>query len=497
MRHLIPPELCTRCGACYAADRLQMLVRDDHDYPLIEANADADEVLKLLSVCSGQNWNYRALIEREYGSTCHYDPSTPDIGHHIKIYLVTSSDRTAQSLGQSGGVTTSLLRHAFETKLIDAALVVRRPSAPDGNPFAAEPYIARTPDELHESYGSKYTICPTLAKIRQIASQSSAFAITTLPCQTVGFKRLVMSHDSSLHDKCKLIIGPLCGLNMEIEAAMELARASGINPEDVYRFQNRGGPFPGVTNYEMKDGTNYHVDRTVHRILYRMYAPLRCYTCTDYGNELADITAADCWERSPKGYKYPEGAAYLISRSKRGDDFVKDAIRSNVLLNHGVDPETVKNKWALNVCYRKVRAHNRIRYWEKRGKPVPDHDYDMPLPYLDSRLADKIDLTAWRILQHGRIRKCVLWLWVRLARAPKGSLRSMVYMDCKKFIFTHTYDQFRWACVRDSGRLYVAWVKSRLKGLVTAILFSPIFLSRRVAGYCKKCFAPGPSNSKP
>ena len=56
----------------------------------------------------------------------------------------------------------------MDTELIDAALLVRRPERPDGNPFTSEPYIASSVDDLAPSFGSKYTICSSLEMIKEL-----------------------------------------------------------------------------------------------------------------------------------------------------------------------------------------------------------------------------------------------------------------------------------------------------------------------------------------
>ncbi|HAW19922.1 MAG TPA: hypothetical protein DCX14_07050, partial [Flavobacteriales bacterium] len=326
--YLIPKELCTRCGACFAADAKGVLSKDGEGFPIHDTN-DAEYLDGLLKVCSGENWNYKELLQQQYGDAVEYDPGSPDIGQHLKIYLLSSADKVWRDSGQSGGVTSTLLRHQFEKKKIDSALAVRRPTSASGNPFSSEPYIARNAAELSDSFGSKYTICSSLEAVRQLSQESNAFAATLLPCQTVGLKRLANDWDATLKEKCKLIIGPYCGLNLEAGVGDALAAAAGVPVDEVFTFKNRGGSFPGKTTLKMKSGEEVYVDRTAHRILYRMYSPMRCYTCTDYGNELADVSVADCWEmkKGGRGFRFPEGAAYVICRTKRGLEHVQNAIR--------------------------------------------------------------------------------------------------------------------------------------------------------------------------
>jgi len=481
---LIPKELCTRCGACFAVDTNGLLTKDANGFPEVAATGAARPRSVFMDVCSGEHWNYRALLTRQYGQEALYDPSSADIGHFDGLFLLRSQDRATREHGQSGGVTTTLLTYAFGRDLIDAAIVVRRGAVDGVGPFATEPYIARSASELKDSMGSKYTVCATLETLKGLEA-SERFAATLLPCQTVGLKRLVYDWNPEIHERCRLVIGPFCGLNLEEEAARALARAVAIDPDQVVAFANRGGPFPGQTTFTMASGEEHYVDRTAHRILYRMFAPLRCYTCTDYGNELADIVVADCWDQGKTGFIYPDGAAYVICRTERGRRFVEDAIADRCVESLPVDVDARLKAWEPSFYHRKVRAHNRIRYWARRGVPVPRLDYALPAPFEPSKWADRIEMGSWRLFRHPRIRDWVLKRWVALADAPIGSLRNLIFEDAKYFLFTHTYHQFtlrvsarRLRRYQDlADRSVPTWVRGPVKGSLR--------LARRALGAVK------------
>jgi len=458
MSGLIPNDLCTRCGACFAADTSSILTKDKKGFPVYNSD-DLEYKSRLLNVCSGENWNYKQLLKQQYGEDVTYDPASPDIGVYRKIYLLSSADEVSRNEGQSGGVTTTLLRYAFDVGLIQSALAVKRPNVEEGSPYAAMPYIAANKDELEASYGSKYTICSSLELIKDLENKEGGFAATLLPCQTVGLRRLMNEENSPLKEKCKLIIGPYCGLNLESEVGSVLAQTLGVDNDDVQSFKNRGGVFPGKTTLELKSGELKYVDRTAHRILYRMYSPLRCYTCTDYGNELADISVADCWSSKDGDFTHPEGAAYVVCRSARGEEVVRQAIESGCFQVHSCDFEVALERWKASFYHRKVRAHNRIQYWEKRRRPVPKPDYEIPPEFKESRLADSIEMGVWRMFRYAWLRRKGISLWLWLAKGPLGSFRNLFFEDCKLYLFTHRYDQFTKNNYKNSVRKYLRRIK--------------------------------------
>jgi coenzyme F420-reducing hydrogenase beta subunit/polysaccharide pyruvyl transferase WcaK-like protein len=440
-RNLINSNLCTRCGACFAADNTGALTKNIDGYPVFKGD-DGVERERLINLCSGWRWSYRALMDQVHGSHVSYDPSTPDIGCHLGIGIAYSTSRDAVEKGQSGGVTTTLLRMGLELRCFDACLGVTRPSADEGNPFLSVPKVIERPEDVALFAGSKYAICPSLELLPELAVNGRSFCMTLLPCQTAGFYQLARTVQNEYLEQCKLIIGPFCGLNMNWEVGKELVETMGLDPARVKRFANRGGQFPGVTTVEMIDGTVNYLDRTAHRALYRMFSPDRCFTCTDYGNELADISVADVWMKNQEGYVYPNGAAWLIARTPRGQQFIDLAVEKNYLEYKRVDGITCGENWRGAFEYRKLRAFNRIHQYAKAGIAVPEHDFPVPSYNEQYREADDVEMACRRIFKNRLVRKLFLRWWVRAARAVRADGRCFrferrMFEVLRTKVFTH------------------------------------------------------------
>ena len=405
--YLIPKELCTRCGACFAADSNDVLSKDENGFPIINQGKEFHREA-LLNVCTGENWNYRALLDFVHGPDHPYDPSTADKGRGIQVGIAYASDAGRMERGQSGGVSTTLFHAALAEGVIDGCLVVKRGDAK--TPFKSVPYIAKDTVALRAAAGSKYTICSSLKKLPELEAETSSYAVSLLPCQTAGFIRLKMEGQVDRDGQCKLIIGPFCGFNMEEGMGSELASSIGLDPSQVVGFANRAGEFPGRTLFEMKDGERVWLDRTAHRPLYRMFAPDRCFTCTDFGNELADISVADCWERGQHGdeYKYPKGAAWIIARTQRGQDFLKMAVDRGYLKFHETALDANDQRWSQSFLHRKVRAFNRIHLMRENGILVPQFDHPVPPLNADYLKSDRTDLAFRSLFKNDRLRRYFL-----------------------------------------------------------------------------------------
>lgn len=492
--YLIPPDLCTRCGACFAADRKGLLTRDDRGFPVVTSGTSTRDIEQLREVCSGENWNYRAMLDAFHGPEYPYDPASPDKGRILKLGIAYATNRARREAGQSGGVSTTIAASALSAGLIDAMLMVRRPDGSSGkSPFASEPFIARTVDEVLQAAGSKYTICASLEMIPELERTSERYGLSLLPCQSAGYRRLVMAGQVD-PERCRLIIGPFCGFNMEASAGEELAAAAGLDPQRVQRFANRAGTFPGKTRFTTADGYDHHLDRTAHRPLYRMFAPTRCWTCTDFTNELSDLSIADCWRSRNREYEYPEGAAWVLVRTTRGEEALTNAIQKGDLEFHETPLDANDQHWRESILHRKVRAFNRIEALRRENIPVPRLDYPAPQSQASHRNADKTDLFFLRAFRNPAIKRWFLHRWVHLYREKPSRFALELREYLGNRAFTHRSNAH--APVRIA--LQVALLSAKhiirvlrlgfLAGLVKSIFRSILQLLKalvRFAGYAR------------
>lgn len=442
MKPLIPTPLCTRCGACYAADRDGVLVKDPLGYPVVKADTKPTEVERLRAVCTGENWAYRALLDATHGEDYAYDPSSADKGQVLRLGIAYSRREDLVSRGQSGGVTTSIVAAALGSGLIDSFLAVRRPQQA-GEAFRSEPFIVRSIDELGAAAGSKYTICPSLEMVPELERDSRAYAVSLLPCQTAGLRKM-QAEGLVSPEKCRLVVGPFCGFNMEQRVGSELARRLGLDPGRVVEFGNRKGEFPGETFFRTADGEVRTLDRTAHRALYRIFTPTRCLTCTDFTNELADLSIADCWiPDDGGGFRYPQGAAWILVRTERGRRFVENAVESGFLEFEETPTDANDRHWKESILHRKVRAFNRVHLFRREGVPVPEFDHDVPGPRNPYFAIDRGEHRIRRWLQHPWLGRRFLDWWVRVHAGTAGPFGQAAKKYLGSKVFTHRSDADR------------------------------------------------------
>lgn len=472
---LIPKDLCTRCGACFAADTNGVLTKDEDGFPVIDSRC-ALEQPNLLAACAGENWNYREILDYVRSPNYKYEPMQADKGQVLRMGIAYSTDSLLLDNGQSGGVSTTIFLAALNSGIIHKVGAVRRPLLGSArSPFVSEPFIASSKEELMSACGSKYSICSTLELIPELENANAPYALSLLPCQTVGYHRLCMADIVKSAQRCQFIIGPFCGFNMEAKMGIEVAEALGLDPNSIEQFQNRSGRFPGVTTFTTKNGNSVQLDRTAHRAFYRMYTPTRCFTCTDFTNELADISVADCWLYQNGNYKYPHGAAWVLVRTERGLVALENAINSSLLHFDEVPTNANDSGWHESIMHRKVRTYGRIEELSKQGCLVPRFDY--PTYPVDSAISrsNRSDLFFIRIFRSSRIRKLFLSVWISIHRDSASRSAHEIATYLGRRVFTHRSDNHRpFMAILHIMRILSShafgWVKTRLKLILAKTL---------------------------
>lgn len=452
--YLLDKNLCHRCGACFYLDEAGVLDTDSQGFPVL-TEPDRADTETLLACCSG-----RKIFTEEMYRTVHphaeyaYHYDKPDLGYVAYAGIAFAKYKNIREAGQSGGVITALCLGALQMGLVQSVLCVKR--SPD-DPFAATYHVARTRDELMEAVRSKYVICSPLQGIHNIKKSGNQFAAVTLSCQTHSLRQLEQ-HDPFVRDNLKFVIGPFCGFNLEKAAGQAVARVCGINPKKVAIFENRGGRFPGITRIVNTGGTERHLIRTYHRILYRSFVPNRCYSCVDYTNEFADVSIADAFLQNKTGFLYPDGAAWVLTRTAAGKQVVDYCIESGLLEYIPKTVEEAADYWREGVVHRKVRGYNRNLRFARRGIAVPD--YGVEYRYTEQyRPVDRQFALTVALLRRAVIRRFALRWFYRCAVSTTTRGKRW-YTFLGRRVFTYKSDAFPLISVRHALKRCAKMMKS-------------------------------------
>ena len=297
-------------------------------------------------------------------------------GTVLNTYVGYSNSIQMRQTGSSGGVATTLMWYLLDSKEVDGCIVSRM--NPE-KPWMAEPFIAKSFEDLILSQGSRYTIIPLNSIFSFIRNLPGKYAYVALPCQVHGFRKAAAT-DKILKKKIHSVIGLQCGGALEPYLISEMLQAKKIKPQDIADFQFRGGEWPGKIRAILKAG---HKAVDLHYSNYKdggynyfigMYMPKRCQTCVDGSNELSDISVSDVWTKDTSGnYKFKSHSRIII-RTSLGEKILKKAMRLGYLTALDVSSDPNYRTHKQQTKRKGIIAPIRIERLKKKGLQVPNYD---------------------------------------------------------------------------------------------------------------------------
>lgn len=238
------------------------------------------------------------------------------LGVYKSLNVGYFKDRKIRNIGSSGGVVTSLLIKALNSKLINGAVVVGMKKE---EPWKPEVKVTKTKKEILETAGSKYVLIPIGDILNVIdKNRKSKLAVVGLPCHIEAIRKL---QGQKRYKNVNLLIGLFCGYNMPFEATEFLIKKLKVKHANIAKLEYRGGKYPGGFLITTKDGKRKFLPKHYYDFINLMFVSKGCLHCKDFTNELADISVGDTY-----GY---DNCSLVITRTNIGKRIIekcKDAI---------------------------------------------------------------------------------------------------------------------------------------------------------------------------
>ena len=320
VRDVVLGGLCTGCGACSAfcvEDAIVMMpdVEAGIYLPRLDTTR-CTECGKCLRVCAGLGVDRAKLAEQ---ISPQVNPN-PLLGPVLKCAVGFATDESIRLNASSGGLVTALLIHALETGMIDGAIVTRMKG---DSPLEAEPFIARTRDEILEASRSKYCPVPVNKILREVIANDGRYAVVGLPCHIQAI-RLAQELDDRVRSRIRLCLGLACHHAPSLLGTEYLVSRLGLRTEDVIKIDYRSGDWPGFMRIATKDGNSvslpYNSELYWGFLFQRFFYPRRCMMCLDKSSTLSDVSFMDAWKLSMQEC---EGTGMMIVRTCSGDELVQ------------------------------------------------------------------------------------------------------------------------------------------------------------------------------
>jgi formate dehydrogenase subunit beta len=148
------------------------------------------------------------------------------------MYIARCSDKEILEKAECGGVVTSLLKFALESKTVDAVVAVK---ARDGSRYDGIPVLITEPRQLKETAGTLHCASPNLARFLKEyldGASSLKIAVVVKPCDAKAIIELAKRTQINLDNL--LLIGLNCtGTLPSAKAKSMMKDEFGVNPADV------------------------------------------------------------------------------------------------------------------------------------------------------------------------------------------------------------------------------------------------------------------------
>jgi hypothetical protein len=211
----------------------------------------------------------------------------------------------------------------------------------------------------------------------------------------------------------------------------------------VKNVEYRAGAWPGVMRAELHDGRFvqlHHADFKdgAYNYLMSLYTQPRCWTCYDFGNELADIAVGDPWGRDAEGrYEFPGGHSLIIPRTGVGLALVDAARQEPRFCFEPVSPDYITRVPQRYAEYRAQSTRRQLDILQASGRPIPRYDRELPRASRRVRLRETLLGVPTRLGRYPRLRYFLLKLLVSRPALVFVYLRQLAKYGVAGFRHTH------------------------------------------------------------
>ena len=264
------------------------------------------------------------------------------------MYLAWSANEENLAKGECGGIVTSLLRFALESKGVDGVLAVK---ARDGNRYDGIPVLITDPQEVIGTAGALHCASPNIARcLKEYLDGASdlRIAVTCRPCDAKAIIELAKREQINLENL--LLVGLNCtGTLPPVAAKRMFEEEFGVNPADVIGEDIEDGKL----TVRLKDGTEG--ERGLTELEEKGYGRREnCRRCETSIPTMADLACG-------KWGVVDRKATFVEVCSEKGSALVDGAIEAGCILVEQPDDE------AVEIRKRKVEAATELaRKWQER-----------------------------------------------------------------------------------------------------------------------------------
>ena len=317
-REVVDTGLCTGCAACVMACPRDVLGYT-HDFVPIQVGEGmgvddcviGDRGCDICTRACPRFRNWESDLDRElFGRERRVEETA---GVYRSVLLTRATEEAVHRNGQDGGLVSALLIWGLETGLIDGALTSR--IADTRGPFDAEPFLARTREDVLATAGSRYTYSANpLAMKEADAAKLKQVALVGMSCQSAINGTVRAYGVNKYKNKIAITIGLLCSKTFTYEGQEKVLAEHGIAMMDVTKINIKGRYMVWT-----RDGGYHEIPlKELHP-----YTRPGCQLCPDFAAEHADISTG--------GIGTDDNWTLTVVRTERGEDWVRGLIDAGLI----------------------------------------------------------------------------------------------------------------------------------------------------------------------
>ena len=327
--NVVLKELCSSCGAC-------VLVCP---FTCLEYHEERPHLVKKCEVCGicPRVCPRLELLQRDLEKLTFGREHQPDekFGVFRRLVIAQATDDAILRACQDGGVVSALLTHAFDTGLIDSAVVS---DTSKDKPWLALPRLISSSQDIPQCAGTRYTYSPSLLALRDaVEHKRKSLAFVGTPCQIQSLRKIEAFPLKKYASMIKFTIGLMCTECFAHEGLMKrhIEGTLGVSLTDIKKINIKGKVL-------ISTGSGQTITLPLQEA--KQYTRKGCLPCTDFSAELADISA---------GGLGLDGWTFTILRSKKGEEIFDGAEKAGVVRTRPVTEEKFASDLLLRLSKRK------------------------------------------------------------------------------------------------------------------------------------------------
>jgi len=324
---VVARELCSGCSACVLVCPFVCL-----DY--VEEKPSLIKKCEVCGICPricprlefSQSALEKLVFDRERRSE-------DEFGIYKRLAIAQTTDENMLRSCQDGGVVSALLTSAFDSGIIDSALVS---DTRIEKPWFPIPRLISTRQEVLHCSGTRYTYSPSLSALREAVQQKKkSIGFVGTPCQIQSLRKIEAFPLRKYSDIIKFTVGLMCTESFAYDGIMKkhIEGTLGVKLDDVRKINIKGKVIITLNSGEIK---------TISLQEAKKYTRKGCLPCTDFSAELADIST---------GGLGLTGWTFTIIRTKKGEEIFDSAEKAGAIRTRPVEEE----KFALDLLVKLSR----------------------------------------------------------------------------------------------------------------------------------------------